>query len=68
MIKDINDIKPSPFAINQVRMTVENLGGDLKFHLKKINVSEAYYKEATAFIKSHPKDYDKWMKDHEDWF
>lgn len=66
MITNIKDIKPSPFAINQIRVQVENLGSDLKYHLKKVGISEAYYKEAVDFLKKHPKEYDTWLKENED--
>lgn len=65
MITSIEEIKPSPFAINQVRVSVDNLGADLKYHLKNIGVSEKYYHEAANFIKSHFKDYEKWLNTHE---
>jgi len=66
MITSIEEIKPSPFAINQVRVSVENMGADLKFHLKNIGVSEKYYKEAAFYITNHWDEYSKWLKAHED--
>lgn len=68
MINSIDDIKPSPFAINQIRVSVENMHADLKYHLKQAGISEGYYKEAVTYLKSHFKEYEKWLKDHEDMF
>ena len=66
MITSIDEIQPSPFAINQIRVTVENLHSDLKYHLKKVGISESYYKEAVTYLKSHFKEYEEWLKKHED--
>lgn len=66
MITSIDEIKPSPFAINQIRVSVENMHSDLKYQLKQAGVSESYYKEAVAYLKSHFKEYESWLKKHED--
>ena len=65
MITKITDIKPSPFAINQVRVSVENLGADLKFHLKNLGISETAYKESVAYLNKHWDEYTKWLAEQE---
>ena len=65
MITSINDIKPNAFAVWQVRNFVQG-GADLKFNLKKLNISETAYKESIKYIQSHWKEYCQYLDDHED--
>lgn len=65
MIANVNDIKPTPFEVWQVRNFVKG-GADLKFNLKKLGISETAYNEGVKYIQSHWKEYCKYLDDHAD--